>query len=104
MQHESGGFMSQVKTIGRSGQLSLGKEYAGRTVVIDSPEEGVWVIKTARVIPDSELWLHQEPVKSDVEEGLAWAKENPVKATDLDIFEADMRKNWEIEHGESLDE
>jgi hypothetical protein len=33
--------MSRIKTIGHSGQLSLGKAYAGRTVIIDTPEEGV---------------------------------------------------------------
>ena len=48
-----------VKQVGVSGQISLGKEFAGRTVVVDSSEPGVWVIKTAQTIPDSELWLHQ---------------------------------------------
>ena len=48
-----------VKQVGASGQISLGKEFAGRTVVIESSEPGVWVIKTAQTIPDSELWLHQ---------------------------------------------
>ena len=96
--------MSQVKTIGQSGQLSLGKEYAGRTVVVDSPEEGVWVIKTAQVIPDNELWLHQEPAKSKLEAGLKWARENPTRASDLDEFEAALREKWEAKHGESLDD
>ena len=79
--------MLQVKTIGRSGQLSLGKEYAGRTVVVDTPEEGVWVIKTAKVIPDNELWLHQEPAKSKLDAAVKWAEETPRQATDLDEFE-----------------
>ena len=48
-----------TKQIGASGQLSLGKEFAGRTVLVDRPEPGVWVIKTAQTIPDAELWLHQ---------------------------------------------
>jgi hypothetical protein len=48
-----------VKQVGASGQISLGNEFAGRTVVIDSSTPGVWVIKTAQTIPDSELWLHQ---------------------------------------------
>ena len=48
-----------VKQIGASGQISLGKEFAGRTVLIDNTEPGVWIIKTARTIPDDELWLHQ---------------------------------------------
>ena len=53
------GNQQAVKQVGASGQISLGKEFAGRTVVIDSSEPGVWVIKTAQTIPDSELWLHQ---------------------------------------------
>lgn len=95
--------MSQVKTIGQSGQLSLGKEYAGRTVIIDSPEEGVWHIKTAQVIPDNEMWLHREPAKSKVEKGLEHLEKTPVQATNLNAFEADIKQRWEEKHGESLD-
>ena len=45
----------EIKTIGSSGQISLGKEYAGRTVMVEELETGVWLIKTAQVIPDNEL-------------------------------------------------
>lgn len=93
---------SQIKTIGQSGQISLGKEYAGRTVVVDNPEEGVWVIKTAQVIPDNELWLHQDPDLSKVNAGLVWAKDTPARATDLDEFENELRKQWEAKHDEPL--
>ncbi len=93
-----------VKIVGTSGQISLGKEYAGRTVVVDNPEEGVWVIRTAQVIPDSEMWLHEEPAKSKVAAGLAWASETPAKVTNLADFEKDMRERWEAEHGERLDD
>ncbi len=37
--------MSVVKTVGRSGQISLGKQYAGRHALVDEIEAGVWVIK-----------------------------------------------------------
>ena len=47
----------EIKTIGASGQISLGKQYAGRTVTVEKVEEGVWTIKTAQVIPDNERWL-----------------------------------------------
>ena len=50
---------ASVKRVGTSGQISPGKEFAGRTVRIKSTEPGVWLIKTARTIPDAELWLHQ---------------------------------------------
>ncbi len=93
-----------VKIVGTSGQISLGKEYAGRTVVVDNPEEGVWVIRTAQVIPDNEMWLHEEPAKSKVAVGLAWVSETPAKVTNLEDFEKDMREQWEAEHGERLDD
>ena len=37
--------MENIKSVGRSGQISLGKKYAGQTVLIDQIETGVWVIK-----------------------------------------------------------
>ena len=49
-----------VKSIGASGQISLGKEFAGRQVLVDSPAKGVWIIRTAAIIPDNEAWLHEE--------------------------------------------
>jgi len=41
-----------IKSIGASGQISLGKEHAGRQVLVEMPELGVWVIRTATVIPE----------------------------------------------------
>ena len=60
--------MKAIKSIGRSGQISLGKEYAGRTVMVEQVERGVWVIKLGEFIPDSEGWLHQPDVKTDLDE------------------------------------
>jgi hypothetical protein len=88
--HESGGGMkaSQLvaKQVGVSGQISLGKEYAGRTVLIDSTEPGVWVIKTAQTIPDSELWLHQSEASARLDRALL-AMSEPPSVADLDALE-----------------
>jgi hypothetical protein len=75
--------MPAVKTIGSSGQIALGKEYAGRHVLIDEVERGVWVVKLGDFIPDSERWLNQPPVKTDVEDAVAWAEKHPPRGTDL---------------------
>ena len=53
-----------VKTIGSSGQISLGKKHAGRTVTVEEIEPGVWLIKAARLIPEREMWL-QDPRAGD---------------------------------------
>jgi hypothetical protein len=50
--------METIKSVGRSGQISLGKKFAGKTVLIDQIEPGVWVVKLGQFIPDSEKWLH----------------------------------------------
>ena len=78
-----------AKQVGLSGQISLGKEYAGRTVLIDSIEPGVWVIKTAQTIPDSELWLHQPEASARLDRALLAIIEPP-NAADLDVLEQQL--------------
>ncbi len=75
-----------VKTIGSSGQLSLGKEYAGRTVLIETLEPGVWQVKTVQVIPDNELWMTHEAAKSEIDEAVRWAEENPPAESSLEAL------------------
>jgi hypothetical protein len=76
-----------IKTIGSSGQISLGKQYAGRHVLVDELEPGVWVIKLGEFIPESERWLHTPEAKAKIDEGLAWIRQNPPRETDLDELE-----------------
>ena len=76
---------ASVQRVGASGQISLGKEFAGRTVLIESPEPGVWLIKTARTIPDAELWLHQPEATNRLDRALA-AIDQPPSLTDLDAL------------------
>jgi hypothetical protein len=73
----------EVKTIGASGQISIGKQYAGRTVTVEEVDDGVWVIKTARVIPENEMWLHQPAEREKLDRAIAWAEKNPAHASDM---------------------
>ncbi|MEO8349470.1 MAG: hypothetical protein ABI610_11200 [Acidobacteriota bacterium] len=75
--------MATLKTIGASGQIALGKEYAGRHVVVDEVERGVWVVKLGDFVPDSERWLHEPSARADLEEAIAWTEKHPPRATDL---------------------
>lgn len=79
-----------IKTIGSSGQISLGKQHAGRVVTVEPLEDGVWIIKVARVIPDSELWLHTEPAASRISSAIDWAETNPAAESDLDALEQQL--------------
>lgn len=75
-----------TKRVGASGQISLGKEFAGRIVLMECPEPGVWLIKAASTIPDSEFWLHQAPAAERLDRALR-AMDGPPLDADLDALE-----------------
>ncbi|MDD5035318.1 MAG: hypothetical protein PHE55_11240 [Methylococcaceae bacterium] len=77
--------MSIIKTIGSNGQISLGKEYAGKSVLVDEIEPGVWVVKIGQFIPDSERWLHEAAAKAKLDEATAWAEASPPSDNMADI-------------------
>lgn len=80
--------MSMIKTIGSSGQITLGKEYSGRTVLVDEIEPGVWMVKVGAFIPDNERWLHEPENKAKLDAAIAWAEANPSFADNLADIEA----------------
>jgi hypothetical protein len=71
-----------VKVVGANGQISLGKQYAGRQVLVEEHEPGVWLVRTASVIPDNERWLHDPKAASDLQAAMAWSDTHA--ATDAD--------------------
>src|SRR5260221_11024622 len=73
---------TSVKVVGPNGQISLGKEFAGRQVLVEEQEPGVWLVRTAMVIPENELWLHQPQAREELERALDWAQRNTPKEYD----------------------
>lgn len=79
---------AQLKTIGTSGQITLGKRHAGKPVLIEEPEPGVWVIKVADVVPTSERWLHEPEARQQLDQAIRWAEEHPeTRETELAALE-----------------
>jgi hypothetical protein len=67
--------MPALKTIDEKGRLTLGQEFAGRTVQIEKDEDGI-VVKFYRVVPEREAWLWEnETAKGMVDRGLRQARE-----------------------------
>jgi hypothetical protein len=76
----------ELKTVGRSGQISLGKRYAGKTLRLERFQDGRIVLTAVAMVPESQLWTLAEPDRSRIERGLDWAaKTNPAE-TDLDVL------------------
>jgi hypothetical protein len=67
---------SSVKVVGANGQISLGKQFAGRQVLVEEHEPGVWMVRTATVVPDNERWLHEPQAAADLRSALTWAAAN----------------------------
>jgi hypothetical protein len=80
---------TSVKVIGANGQISLGKEFAGRQVLVEEREPGVWFVRTAIVIPENERWLHAPQAAAELQTALAWAAKTKPKASDVDALLGD---------------
>lgn len=74
----------EIKVVGKSGQISLGKSYAGKTFRLQRRDDGAIVLTAVAIVPESQLWTLQEPHRSRIERGLAWAERTPPAETDLD--------------------
>jgi len=84
-----------IKTVGANNQVSLGKSYAGKQIIIKEQESGVLLIRTAKVIPDNEAWLHNTAVRNTLQQAMDWAVENPATETRSSNYSLDL-KNWQI--------
>lgn len=83
-----------VKIVGANGQISLGKQYAGCPVLVEEREPGVWIVRTATVIPDNERWLHESRAAADLQAAMAWSVAQA--ASDADVEDTLKR----LGHGE----
>jgi hypothetical protein len=75
--------MKMLKSVGRSGQIFLGKQYAGKTVMIEQIETGVCLLKIGEFIPVSERWLHDPAVSQDLNEAIVWAEKHSPQDSDM---------------------
>jgi len=73
-----------IKMIGANGQISLGKQYAGRQVMVEEQEPGVWLVRTATVIPDNEAWVHEPENARRLKRALEWALAHPTNSSNTE--------------------
>jgi hypothetical protein len=74
----------EIKVVGKSGQISLGKRYAGKMLRLERRPDGTVILTAVAMVPESQLWTLQEPHRSRILRGLAWATKTPPGETDLD--------------------
>jgi hypothetical protein len=85
----------EIKRVGQSGQISVGRGLAGKLLRLEQLEDGQLLLTPVVDVPESQLWTLREPHKSRIERGLSWAAATPAKETDVAavIAKAKRRKN-----------
>lgn len=81
---ETGAEAVEIKVVGKSGQISLGKRYAGKTLRLERRADGTVVLTAVAMVPEHQLWALQEPHRSHIERGLRWAAATAPKESDVD--------------------
>ena len=79
--------MHNIKTVGKSGQISLGKALAGTEFIMEELPDGDIMLKRAVVIPMNERWLHEPAIKEKLARADEWMRQTPPRETSLDELE-----------------
>lgn len=79
-----------IKVIGANGQISLCKRFTGRQVLVEEKEPGVWLVRTASVVPDNERWLHQPQARDDLDRALEFSQRHAAEESDPQILFKDL--------------
>ena len=82
----------QVKTVGKSGQISLGKALAGSGFIVEALPDGDIMLKRAVVVPLNERWAHEPVMQKKLAKADAWAQMHAPEETDLDQLAAQLSK------------
>ena len=77
---------AEIKVVGKSGQISLGKSYAGKTLRVERHEDGSIVLTAVAMVPESQLWTLEEPHRSRIARGLVWAAETKPEEIEVDAL------------------
>lgn len=81
----------EIKVVGKSGQISLGKQYAGKTFRLQRRPDGTMVLTAVAMVPESQVWTTEEPHRSRIQQGLSWAATSPARESDVDRLVARPR-------------
>jgi len=73
---------AEIKVVGKSGQISLGKRYAGKMLELQHLDDGTLLLRAVAMVPESQLWTLQEPDRSRIARGLAWAGKTAPRESD----------------------
>ncbi|MEY3446498.1 MAG: hypothetical protein RIR45_1253 [Pseudomonadota bacterium] len=93
-----------LKEVGASGQISLGKKYAGQLFEVETQADGTIVMRPMKVVPMKVVPMAQPHV---AQEELAAYKTNPISEAHGDSFDTPERKKiqkWSYENVQCIEQ
>lgn len=91
----------EIKVVGKSGQISLGKRYAGKTLRLERRRDGTVLLTAVAMVPENQLWTLEEANRSRIERGLTWAASNKPRETDIDELVTSQKNRTRRARGRS---
>lgn len=73
-----------LKMVGTSGQLSLGKKYAGQYFEVEQQADGAVLLRPMKVVPDAEAWVHEPAMRERLRRAGEWTTRTLPAETKLD--------------------
>ena len=84
--------MTKLLTVASNGQISIGKEWAGKQILIERVSAYELRIVAGSFIPENEVPYHSKESKQALEEFDEWTGKNPPKKTDRKALMARVGK------------
>jgi hypothetical protein len=75
---------AEIKVVGKSGQISLGKRFAGKILRLEHLEDGAILLTAVAMVPESQLWTLSEPHRGRIARGMEWAASHPPRETSVE--------------------
>ena len=82
--------MPNIKRVGKSGQISVGKAMAGMDFIMEKMAGGDTMLKRAVVVPMNERWLHEPGVRAQLNRVDQWMHNTPTQETNLLKLESNL--------------
>jgi len=76
-----------LKMVGTSGQLSLGKKYAGQYFEVEQQPGGAVLLRPMKIVPDAEAWVHDPAMRDQLRRADEWVRKTNRSETRLDELE-----------------
>jgi hypothetical protein len=85
--HPMGAKQTKLLTVASNGQISIGKAWAGRQIIIEEVAEGEIHIKAGVFVPDSQKTFHTKTAKEGLSEFNKWeSNKSATASTSAEVF------------------